>query len=42
MDDIVLHSDARNAGRTSELTHDKVVETLQKVYTQRLPRVLEH
>jgi len=42
MDDIVLHSDARNAGRASELTHDNVVETLQKVYTQTLPRVLEH
>jgi hypothetical protein len=42
MDDVVLHSDAKIAGKTSELSHDNVVETLKMVYAPHSPQVVEH
>ncbi|HLJ42230.1 MAG TPA: CBS domain-containing protein [Candidatus Acidoferrales bacterium] len=40
MDDVVLHSEARIPGRTPELSHDDVVDTLKKLYRPELPRVV--
>ena len=42
MDDVVLHSDAKIAGKTSELSHDNVVETLKMVYAPHSPQLVEH
>lgn len=41
MDDIVIHSEARIPGKTPELSHDNVVETLKKVYRPELPQVAQ-
>lgn len=40
MDDIVLHSEGDIAGKTSELSHDTVVNTLKQVYLHDLPVLL--
>lgn len=40
MDDVVLHSEAKIPGRTPQLSHDDVVETLKKLYRPELPRVV--
>ena len=40
MDDVVLHSDAKQFGKTPELTHDDVVETLKKLYRPQLPELV--
>lgn len=32
MDDVVAHSEARIPGKTSELSHDEVVDTLKTLY----------
>lgn len=40
MDDVVLHSEGGIAGKTSELSHDTVVNTLKQVYLPDLPVVL--
>lgn len=37
MDDVVLHA---QAGRTAELSHAEIVETLRRVYGPELPQVL--
>lgn len=41
MDDVVAHSEARIPGKTSELSHDDVVDTLKKVYRTELPDVAQ-
>lgn len=40
MDDVVLRSETRSAGRTSDLSHDDVVETLKRVYQPELPKIV--
>ena|SRR5579872_340947 len=40
MDDVVLHSEAKTPGKTPELSHDDVVDTLKKLYRPELPRVV--
>jgi CBS domain-containing protein len=40
MDDIVLHSEGATAGKTSELSHNTVVNTLKQVYLHDLPVLL--
>ena len=41
MDDVVAHSEARIQGKTSELSHDDVVETLKQVYRPELPEMAQ-
>jgi CBS domain-containing protein len=41
MDDVVAHSEARIPGKTSELSHDDVVDTLKKLYRPELPEVAQ-
>jgi CBS domain-containing protein len=41
MDDVVAHSEARIPGKTSELSHDDVVDTLKKLYGPELPEVVQ-
>ena len=33
MDDLVLHSEARSAARTPELSHDEIAESLKRLYS---------
>jgi CBS domain-containing protein len=40
MDDVVAHSEARIPGKTSELSHDDVLDTLKKLYRPDLPQVM--
>jgi CBS domain-containing protein len=40
MDDVVLHSETRSAGKTSELSHEDVVEALKRVYQPELPQIV--
>lgn len=42
MDDVVLHAQASGAGRTGELLHAEIVETLRQVYGPQLPQVIGH
>ena len=39
MDDVILHSEAKISGKTPELAHDDVVETLKKLYRADLPEL---
>jgi CBS domain-containing protein len=41
MDDVVAHSETRIPGKTSELSHDDVVDTLKRVYRVELPEVVQ-
>ena len=41
MDDVVAHSQARSLGKTSELSHDDVVDTMKKLYRPELPEVAQ-
>lgn len=40
MDDVVLHSEKRLAAKSTELSHDDIVETLKKVYRPELPQLV--
>jgi len=40
MDDVVAHSEARIPGKTSELSHDEVVDTLKTLYRGEVPEVV--
>jgi len=40
MDDVVLHAEAGGAGRTTELSHAQIVETLRRVYGPQLPELV--
>ncbi len=40
MDDVVLHSEARNLGKTPELSYEDVVDTLKKLYRPQLPELV--
>jgi CBS domain-containing protein len=42
MDDVVLHAEAWGPGRTIELSHGEIVETLRRVYGPQLPQVVSH
>ena len=41
MDDVVIHSEAGIPGKTSDLSHDDVVETLKRLYRPELPQVAQ-
>ncbi len=40
MDDVVLHAEAGGVGRTTELPHAEIVDTLRQVYGPQLPQVI--
>jgi len=42
MDDVVLHAGTGGAGRTDELSHAEIVDTLRQVYGPQLPQVISH
>ena len=37
MDDVVLHSESKVSGKTPQLSHDDVVDTLKRLYRPELP-----
>jgi CBS domain-containing protein len=41
MDNVVLHTDVGKWGLTSDLSHDDVIKTLQRIYGPSLPQMVE-
>jgi len=42
MDDVVLNSEKRMSAKSTELSHDDIVETLKKVYRPELPQLVQY